>query len=294
MGPLHLLGVMALVISVIIRIRCLREGGHMKKDRFTKIMDKVTWIFVIGGILLICVSVYPRMKEFIDYKKQVAFYDELVQNHKEMRATNNTDSKLLSDTSMPMPTPEEEPSILANMAPLLESNEETIGWITIPNTAINYPLVQHTDNQYYLEYNSANEPSAYGSIYIDYRNDKRLIDRNTLIYGHNMNNGTMFHELVKYKERDFFKQHPYIYMSNLYETFTYEIFAVYVVDADVETVEVVYESDEAFMNYIQDCQTRSIWPRSIELEATDQIITLVTCSYELDNARTLVQAKLIK
>lgn len=266
----------------------------MKKGRFSKVMNKVTWIFYIGGILLICVSVYPSMKEFIEYKKQVAFYNGLVEKQVEVEATDDTDSKLLADTPMPTPTPSEESTIQAHMAPLLERNEETIGWITIPNTPINYPLVQHEDNQYYLEYNSDNEPSAYGSIYVDYRNNKQLIDKNTLIYGHNMNNGTMFHELIKYKEQDFFKQHPYIYMSNLYETFTYEVFAVYVVDADVETVEVEYESDEAFMNYIQDCQARSIWPRSIELESTDQIITLVTCSYETDNARTLVQAKLIK
>ena len=266
----------------------------MKKGRFTKIMDKVTWIFCIGGILLICVSIYPGMKEFIDYKKQVAFYNELVQNHEEVRATGSTDSKLLANTPMPTLTSSEAPSVLAHIVPLLERNEETVGWITITNTPINYPLVQHTDNQYYLNHNSVNEPSAYGGIYVDYRNDKGLIDRNTLIYGHNMNNGTMFHELVKYKERDFFEQHPYMYVSNLYETFTYEIFSVYVVDADVETVEVTYESDEAFLNYIQSCQARSIWPKSIDLEPTDQIITLVTCSYETDNARTLIQAKLIK
>ena len=262
----------------------------MKKGRFTKRIDNIALIFFIGGILLVCVFSYPRVKDYIEYKKQVAFYNELVQNHVEVEATNSVYSDPLSD----MPTPLETPSILAHIAPLLESNEDVIGWITIPNTPINYPLMQHTDNQYYLEYNSANEPSVYGSIYVDYRNDKHLLDRNTLIYGHNMNNGAMFHELVKYKEENFWEQHPYIYMSNLYETFTYEIFAVYVVDADVETVEVAYESDEVFMNYIQACQERSIWPKSIDLEPTDQIITLVTCSYESDNARTLVQAKLIK
>lgn len=264
----------------------------MASLRGNKLIKKLNlaWIFFIGAILFACASLYPKVKDYLEYKKQTTLYNELVQNHLSNKVVTNKDLPQVSD----LPTPLETPKILPHLALLLESNKDIIGWITIPDTPINYPLTQYTDNQYYLEHNSTNEPSVYGSIYVDYRNDKCLADKNTLIYGHNMKNGTMFHELIKYKEEEYFKEHPYIYVSDLYETFTYEVFAVYVVDADVETVEIAYESDEAFMEYIKACQSRSIWPRDIVLESTDQIITLVTCSYESDNARTLVQAKLIK
>ncbi len=104
----------------------------------------------------------------------------------------------------------------------------------------------------------------------------------------------MFHALVNYKEQDFFETHPYILVSNLYETFTYEVFSVYVVNADLETIRVNYGDDADFLDYISHCQSRSLFKKDIILNDEDQIITLVTCSYELNNARTIVQAKKIK
>lgn len=261
----------------------MKEGKRIKKLNFTR-------SFFIGAILIACASLYPKTKEYFEYKKQVTLYNELFENDLDNRVTPS----ITASHSSTLPTPLETPTILPHLATLLEHNKDIIGWITIPNTPINYPLTQHTDNQYYLEHNSINEPSVYGSIYVDYRNDKCFTDKNTLIYGHNMKNGTMFHELINYKEENYFKEHPYVYISDLYETLIYEIFAVYVVDANIETVEVEYESDEAFGQYIKACETRSMWHKEINLESEDQIITLVTCSYETNNARTLVQAKLIK
>lgn len=263
----------------------------MKKRKWLYKLDFISSFF-IGILLIICVWMYPKVKDDLTHKEQIDLYDELVQNHIDTSITPSatpSNSIRIPET----PTPTEAPKILPHLAVLLERNEDIIGWINIPDTPINYPLTQHTDNQYYLEHNSAKEISAYGSIYVDYRNDKCFSNKNTLIYGHNMKNGTMFHELIKYKEEAYFRDHPYIYVSDLYETFVYEVFSVYVVDADTETVEVEYESDEAFMAYIKSCQARSKWPNDVDLKMTDQIITLVTCSYESNNARTLVQAKLI-
>ena len=84
-----------------------------------------------------------------------------------------------------------------------------------------------------------------------------------------------------------------IYISNLYKEFIWKIFAVYVVDADNETIDINYDTDEEFLDYIKSCEARSLFKRDANINKDDKIITLVTCSYEIDNARTIVQAKLI-
>ena len=105
-----------------------------------------------------------------------------------------------------------------------------------------------------------------------------------------MNDGSMCHELLNFKDETFFTSHPYLYISNLYERFTYEVFSVYVVDADVESIAPSFPSDEAFLSYLNICMARSLYPSNISFNPTDEIVTLVTCSYELPNARTIVQA----
>lgn len=268
----------------------------MKLNKSSRLFTFIARLLMGTGLCLILFSTVPYLKEFIHYKNQEIFYNTLITNTYPVKIPSSSFSSLIINSCHIIdftPTAPQEPIIQEKFIPLLEINPEVIGWITINDTPINYPIMQHSDNQYYLNYDSSNSPSIYGSIYIDHRNNSNLDNKNTLIYGHNMNNGSMFHALVNYKEQGFFEKHPYIYVSNLYETFTYEVFAVYVVDADKETIGVHYENDIAFLDYITSCKARSIFTKNMDFTATDQIITLVTCSYELDNARTIVQAKRI-
>lgn len=268
----------------------------MKPNKSSRLFTFIACFLMGSGLCLILFFTLPCLKEFIHYKKQEIFYNALTYNTYVIKTPPQAFSSLIIPSCTTVITTSQasqESKLQPKFIPLLETNPEVIGWITITDTPINYPMVQHSDNQYYLNYDSSNSPSIYGSIYIDYRNNSDLNNKNTLIYGHNMNNGSMFHALVNYKDQAFFENHPYIYISNLYETFTYEVFAVYVVDADYETISVNYENDTDFLNYISECKSRSLFAKDIALTASDQIVTLVTCSYELNNARTIVQAKRI-
>lgn len=273
----------------------------MKKGKSSCLFTCITALLMVSGLCLILFSTVPSLKAFIHYKKQEIFYNTLTAGISAAKTPSADFSQLItSSCNIVVPSSPASSStfktpfaIKEKYLPLLEVNKEVVGWITINDTPINYPLVQHNDNQYYLNYDSSNSPSIYGSIYVDHRNNSSLENKNTLIYGHNMNNGSMFHALVNFKDNDFFKAHPYIYISNLYEQFTYEVFAVYVVDADYETISVDYENDQAFLDYVTTCKERSLFTRAMDFTADDQIVTLVTCSYELDNARTIVQAKRI-
>lgn len=262
----------------------MKSSNHLKSSYF------IAFLLIICGFCIILFYLAPSLKNFLLYKSQEQLCVNL-NNIPNSSSSNTIDfSNDIPDISKEYPTP----TIQDKFLPLLELNKEVIGWITIDGTPIDYPLVQHSDNQYYLTHNSKDDDSIYGSIYIDHRNNKDLSDQNTLIYGHNMNNGSMFHALVNYKKQDFFDTHPYIFVSTLSETFTYEVFSVYIVNADTETIGVYYKDNADFLDYISNCHSRSLFKKDISFNEDDQIISLVTCSYELDNARTVVQAKKIK
>lgn len=253
-----------------------------------------------GGLLIfagIFIIAYQLITQYQDDKAYKELEDLYSKSQTAEPLPNEVPDKTLAapqPSSVPAPSsPSPSPQILEKYHTLLSVNKEVVGWITIPDTAIDYPLLQHVDNNYYLSYDLNNELSVYGSIYIDHRNSPSLHNQNTLIYGHNMNNGSMFHDLLRFKEEDFFTSHPYLYIDDLYERHTYEVFAVYVVNADVETVEVAYPNDEDFLSYLEACQERSLYSKDMNFTAQDEIVTLVTCSYELSNARTLVQARRI-
>lgn len=268
----------------------------MKKKYVSHIITFFAILLIISGLMLMLYATWPQLSSLIQYKTQTLLYTQLTAPTYPIKTPPTSFSSLIMHSCKSAkftPTSPTPAQIQDKYLPLLAVNPEVIGWITIEDTPINYPLVQHSDNTYYLSYDSNNSPSVYGSIYIDHRNQSDLDNKNTLIYGHNMNNCAMFHALINFKDKDFFEKHPYIYVSNLYTQFAYEVFAVYVVDANQETIGVNYASDAAFLDYLNACQSRSLFTRPINFTATDQIITLVTCSYELDNARTIVQAKRI-
>lgn len=190
--------------------------------------------------------------------------------------------------------PEEPKQILPKYLKLLELNEEVSGWIKIDGTRIDYPFLQHDDNEYYLHMDAENKKSKRGCIYIDSRNDRGLKSRNTLVYGHNMKDGSMFKDLVQYKNKDFFYSHGIIHMDSLYEENDWQVFSVYVVNADKETINPDYPDEEAFLQALNRFKDRSMYQTDMDLSADDRIISLVTCSYETSNSRTIVHAKLIR
>lgn len=187
--------------------------------------------------------------------------------------------------------------ILANENTLKEKNSDYKMWIKMNETNINYPVVQGKDNDFYL-YADFNGDYYYpGSIFIDYRNDIEN-DNNLWIFGHHMADGSMFADLIKLKDEAYFNENPEIVLVKDGIQYVYEIFAVNVVPAD--GAEIIFEFDNEYeMNrYIESVKEKSIFYRDIKAEdivdeeGISSLITMVTCSYEFDDARTLVSASL--
>ena len=169
-------------------------------------------------------------------------------------------------------------------------NNDYVGWITVEGTNIDYPVVQGNNNDFYLYNDFTKEKSSSGSIFMDYRNDIKD-DSNIIIYGHNMKNKTMFNNLTKFKDQDFFEKNKIITLKGKNEIKRYEIFSVYVTDAKEEYLEYNFSNKESYLTYLNKLEIKSLHLNKLDIDEKDKIITLTTCSFEFNDARIMVNGK---
>lgn len=184
-----------------------------------------------------------------------------------------------------------------NFVELKKNNPDIYAWINIPGTVVDYPILRRDgDNGYYLNHTAEGKTSIYGSIYTEDYNDKDFADFNTVIYGHNMKNGTMFGSLKKYKDKAFFEQNCYINIYMPGRIMKYQIFAAYVWDARHILLSLDFSEKDIRSAYLDMIfSTRKINSNiNQELTVTDEdrIITLSTCTGNKEE-RFLVQGVLI-
>lgn len=174
---------------------------------------------------------------------------------------------------------------------LKELNEDYVGWLYIPDTKVNYPIVKGTDNSFYLNHNFLKEESKAGSIFIDC-NINEFEDKNTIIYGHYMKDGSMFADLHKiYSElNDTYK----IYIATKNETLEYEIFSVFKDSADINNYQTFWSTDDDYVQYLNTLINKSNINYNTSLNMNSSIITLSTCDFNYSNGRLLVIAVLVK
>lgn len=190
-------------------------------------------------------------------------------------------------------------NLLAKENNLKSKNNEYKMWVQIPNTNINYPIMQGIDNDVYLHGDFNKEYYYPGSIFVDYRNNIEN-DENIWIYGHHMKDESMFHNLVKLKSEDYFNENPYITILKDGITYKYEIFSIFVVKDDEANIVFDFSNKDDMNNYIEEIKSNSILYRDIKSEdivdedGISSLITLVTCSFEYDGARTVVTARLLE
>lgn len=177
---------------------------------------------------------------------------------------------------------------------LLAQNDEVVGWITIDDTKIDYPVVQTDDNWTYLNRNFYKEETRAGSIFMDYRNDIADDNKNIILYGHRTKDGTMFQHLTKYLEADFVETHDSFIFDTLYTQYEAEIFAVYQTMTDFDYIRTDFSEENSFTSFIEMAKDTSYINRDVEVDNDDIILTLSTCDYVLDRekGRLVVQAKL--
>ncbi len=176
-------------------------------------------------------------------------------------------------------------------------NKDTVGWILIEGTNIDYPVVHTKDNDYYLRRSYYGKTNLSGTLFFDSRNSKKLMEnRNTVIYGHNMNDGSMFHNLHDLKNEDFFKTCT-VEIATPNGIFLYEVFSVHEALETSEYFQCTFRDDEHFASWLEEMKGESIYQKEgMELSPGDKILTLSTCMDPLIQSeyRWAVHAKLVE
>ena len=177
---------------------------------------------------------------------------------------------------------------------LLNKNPDTVGWIKVNGTTINYPIVQSNDNSYYLTHAFDKTKNEAGWIFADYRNNMEDFDKNTVIYGHGRLNVTMFGSLKNILESNWYnnKDNHVIKLSTPKENTLWQVFSIYTIPAESYYITTEFYSDETYNEFLTTLKNRSKVDFSADVNINDKILTLSTCKDDLN--RVVMHAKLIK
>lgn len=167
-------------------------------------------------------------------------------------------------------------------------NSDVTAWIYAPDTNINYPVVQGTDDEYYLTHMFNGTTNSCGSIFMEAENASDFSDRNTILYGHHMKNGTMFAALMNYSDQDYYDTHPVMYVVTADQIYVLRIFAAFVTPDTGDVWQLGFESGEMFGKWLNTMCSRSYFTADVVPTSADHVVTLSTCSYEYDEARFVV------
>ena len=191
--------------------------------------------------------------------------------------------------------------ILYDYALYYANNPQTVGYIKIPGTKIDAPVVQADNDKYYLRHDFNGNSTSYGAIFASHIDDFKPFDRNTLLYGHNMFDGERFAALANYKSLDYFKKHPVIQFDTLFERHDWKIYAVILTNGSIDSnngyfFDFTFDncSDTCFEEYIEELDKRKLYDTGVDLLPTDKLLTLCTCTYEFDDARLIVVARMVR
>ncbi len=187
---------------------------------------------------------------------------------------------------------EEESYVSADLTEINKINDEVVGWINIPNTSINYPIVKHADNSFYLTHSFDKSKNKAGWVFMDYRNNINFDDKNTIIYGHNRLDGSMFGSLSNLTQKDYLNSQDHlIYLSTPEANYVYEIFSLYHIDTTDDYLKIDFDN-QTFNEWVTMVTNRSIHNFQREISSDDQTLTLSTCYKHVK--KLVVHAKLIR
>jgi len=201
---------------------------------------------------------------------------------------NNTNTNTNTNTNNTTP------KLSEDYQKLFSINNETVGWLKVNNTSVDYPVVKASDNDYYLNHNFYKQSNFNGWIYMDYRNNPEVLDQNTIIYGHNLKNGMMFGTLQRALKESWYNnpENLVITFNTTTKQMKWQIFSIYVVNVTNDYLYANFDYDSQFKEFVDKLKSRSIKDFGVEVTKFDKILTLTTCQNN-SKQRLVIHAKLI-
>ena len=258
-----------------------RRGQRRRRGR----MQPVQMAILAVALVVFCISAVALIRIFLEYKQGEDTYQEIeeqfaVQEQTEPETEGGTGEEAAEDRFEPL-------SI--DFQALRAVYPDVYGWIQMPGLDVSYPVVQGPDNDYYLYRMVDGEENNAGSIFVEQSNGAKFQDANTILYGHNMKNGSMFGKLKKYGEEEFYKENPSFYLYTEDGAWQYDIFSVRVVSAVGGSYQISFASEADFEAYIDTAIRTSMYDTGVVPGAGDTLVTLSTCTSSDEN-RLIVQA----
>lgn len=271
----------------------------MKKKKLV-LRKPVIITFIVIFLILGISANYKLLKWNMDTKKTDDLINKINENNNIMEVTDNEntikvnppDEKINKDNPywdyMKMNL------IDVNFTDIKKKNNDVVGWIQVSGTNINYPFVQTTDNTYYLTKDINKNNNSAGWVFMDYRNNIKDFDKNTILYAHSRVNGTMFGSLKNIMNNDWYnnKLNHVIKLSTEYENTLWQVFSVYITPVVNDYIQIEFNNSDRYLEFLNMIQKRSAYTFDVSLNNLDKILTLSTC-YN-DNERVVMHAKLIK
>ncbi|WP_196048852.1 class B sortase [Clostridium saudiense] len=250
-------------------------------------MRKIINIILVA-IIIVCLSIIGY--KYYNYNKDDKLNSEIQDLQPVINEASDLDNNSSGENDGQDQSKEGNYVNSANEEELKSINSDYKMWIQIENTNINYPVVQGSDNDYYLKHNFRKESNISGTVFVESANDIDN-DKNIILYGHNMRNGTMFNNITNYKEESFFNEDNKINIIMNNTLYEYEVFSVYVKNVSEVNLAIGFANEDEFINYAYNEAEESLYKKDVDFSAEDNLITLVTCSYEFTDARTIVVAR---
>lgn len=273
-----------------------------QKSKTRRIVGKVIYFALLAvfiGVFIYC-AIYIS-NYVIGSKQEDDFYTDLADQVENMRGDNANDD----NSGGTVPTGDGSSSggevdtsaILPQYQAVYEQNNDLVGWIKIPGTKIDYPVLQTVDNpNYYLDHNFEKKYSSWGAIYVREECDVFIPSDNVVLYGHHMKDGTMFAGLDAYKKKSYWEENQYFTFDTLYEEHTYQIIAVFKTSANIGEgfsyhIFNTAQNEEEFDEFMKQVHKLQMYNTGLTAEYGDMLLTLSTCEYSQDNGRFVVVAK---
>ncbi len=238
--------------------------------------DVLYRIIIAVLVIIILFSLYKIGSILLQYHKGTSQYNKVAEENVEIK-----DNKNNSDVTV-------------NWRKLMKKYDNMQAWLYSRGTVINYPVVQGDDNSYYLIHMVNGEMNGKGSLFIDYRDPNPFKEFMTIIYGHRMKDGSMFHSLIEYRDHDYYEKHKKMLLVTPDASYDVIVFAAVTIPADSDKYQIEFSGEQDKQDYLDWIQKKTELKTDVEVGPEDRIVMMSTCTYEFDEARLVVYGKLQK
>lgn len=296
----------------------VEEPGKKNKKKMS-VSEIIRLVVLSVSVLAIVISVAVLIREYKlhkDNQKLESNVSNLIVSDEETETTKKNNKPNKDDTTKTTLSTEQKwaqiraeypntifpPNIQLKYAKLYATNSDFVGYLEAKGAGLSLPVVQTTNDETYLEKNFYGQSTKYGCPFVTYLNNIEPLDLNTVIFGHHMNDKTIFGALDHYKDIEGFKSAPVITFNTLYNNYKWKVISAFITNAEEKDDNgyifryyfTSLSTQERFSAYLNELAQRSLYDTGVDVLPTDKLLTLSTCSHEFEDARFVVVARLVR